>query len=591
MKGWWGKILRVNLTEKNAKIESVEENILKNFVGGRGLGAKILYDEVKPETEPLSPENKLIFSVGPLTATGAPTGGRFTVTSKSPLTGTIFDSNSGGHFGVEIKRAGYDAIVIEGRADKLTYIFVKDNEIDLRDASPMAGLDTHATTSEVQRRTDERARVACIGQAGENLVLLSCIINDRHRAAGRGGLGAVMGSKNLKAIAVLGTKQPEIANAERFEEAKMVAAEAIAKNPITKDALPNYGTAILVNIINEIGALPTRNYQEGIFRDADAISGETIRERIFLRRSACGYCPIACGRVTRARGEEGEGPEYETVWAFGADCGVNDIERIAVANYRCNRYGLDTISTGATIACAMELSERGIITDYLRFGDGETLLNLIDAIAKKEGIGEKLANGSLRFAGEYGAKEYSMSVKGLELPAYDPRGVQGMGLAYATSNRGGCHLRGYMTAPEVLGNPYMVDRLKTDGKPGLLVLFQNISAAVDSLVLCRFSQFALNPEHYAALLSAATGVNYTDTELLLVGERIYNLERVYNVKAGVEKDTLPKRLVTEKLREGHSRGYVVELDAMLPQYYEIRGWDENGVPKEETLKRLGLLKE
>ncbi|MCX8173438.1 MAG: aldehyde ferredoxin oxidoreductase family protein [Thermoplasmata archaeon] len=588
MNGWCGKLLRINLTEKTGKVENLDENILRNFIGGRGLGAKLLYDEVKPETEPLSAENKLIFTVGPLTATGAPTAGRYSITSKSPLTGTIFDSNSGGHFGLEIKKAGYDAVVIEGTAEKLTYLFVNDENVRFEDASELAGLDTHTTTDKVLAGTDERARVACIGPAGEKLGLIGCIINDRHRAAGRGGLGAVMGSKNLKAIAVLGTGSPAIAQPERFEAAKKLAQEAIAKNPVTKDALPNYGTAVLVNVINEIGALPTKNYQEGIFKDADAISGETIRERIFVRRSACGHCPIACGRVTRAGGEEGEGPEYETVWAFGADCGVNDIEKIAIANYKCNRYGLDTISTGATIACAMELSERGVITEYIRFGNADAVLQLIDKIGSMEGIGEKLAMGSYRFAKEYGAEEYSMSVKGLELPAYDPRGVQGMGLAYATSNRGGCHLRGYMTAPEVLGNPYMVDRLKTEGKAGLTVLLQNISAAVDSLVLCRFSQFGLNPEHYAEMLSAATGIDYSDTDLLLAGERIYNLERVYNVRARVPGDTLPKRLLTEKLKEGHSKGYVVELDTMLRQYYEIRGWDENGVPLKETLKRLGL---
>ncbi|MEM3738721.1 MAG: aldehyde ferredoxin oxidoreductase family protein [Thermoplasmata archaeon] len=588
MNGWCGKLLRVNLTEKTAKVEKLDEEILRNFIGGRGLGAKLLFDEVKPETEPLSPENKLIFTVGQLTATGAPTGGRYSITSKSPLTGTIFDSNSGGHFGLEIKKAGYDAIVIEGKAEKLTYLFLNDENVRFEDASSMAGLDTHSTTEKVLSETNEKAKVACIGPAGEKLALVSCIINDKHRAAGRGGLGAVMGSKKLKAIAVLGSGTPVITHPDRFEAAKKLALEAIAKNPVTKDALPNYGTAILVNIINEIGALPTRNYQEGTFKDADAISGETLRERIFVRRSACAHCPIACGRVTKAGGEEGEGPEYETVWAFGADCGINDIEKIALANYKCNRYGLDTISTGATIACAMELSERGVITDYIRFGNADTVLQLIDKIANLEGIGEKLAKGSLRFAKEYGAEEYSMSVKGLELPAYDPRGVQGMGLSYATSNRGGCHLRGYMTAPEVLGNPYMTDRLKTEGKAGLTVLLQNISAAVDSLVLCRFSQFGLNPEHYAEMLSAATGVEYTDTDLLLVGERIYNLERLYNVRAGVVKDTLPKRLLTEKLKEGHSKGYVVELETMLKQYYEIRGWDENGVPKEETVKRVGL---
>ena len=587
MYGWHGKLLRVNLTEEKAKIEDIDEHMLRTFLGGRGLGAKILFDEVKPETDALGPGNKLIFTTGPLTGTSAPTAGRYSITSRSPLTGTIFDSNSGGHFGVELKKCGIDAMVIEGCAQKLTYLFINDGSVEFRDAGEIVGLDTHKTTDYVVKHTDARARVACIGPAGEKKVLFACIINDRHRAAGRGGLGAVMGSKQLKAIAVLGTHETQVANPEEFEEARKLAHEAIMKNPVTKDALPYYGTSVLVNIINEIGALPTRNYQEGFFKDADAISGETLRERIFVRKTACAQCPIGCGRVTKVGSEEGEGPEYETIWAFGADCGINDIEAIALANYKCNKLGLDTITTGATIACAMELSERGLLTDYIRFGNADTMLQLIDKIALREGIGDKLANGSLRFAQDYNA-DYSMSVKGLEMPAYDPRGVQGMGLAYATSNRGGCHLRGYMISAEVLGSPYMVDRLKTEGKAGLLVLFQNISAAVDSLVLCRFSQFALNPEHYARMLSAVTGIEYTDTDLLTIGERIYNLERLYNVKAGAGEDTLPKRLLTEKLSAGHSKGHVVHLDVMLQEYYTIRGWDDKGRPEKETISRLGI---
>ncbi len=588
MYGWNGKVLRINLTNMEYRAENIEEKILKEYIGGRGLGAKILYDEVKPDVDPLSEQNKLIFSVGPLTGTAAPTAGRYSVTAKSPLTGTIFDANSGGHFGVEIKRAGYDAIIVEGCAEKLTYVFIKNEEVVFGDATALSGMDTYKTTEQILASTDRNAKVGCIGPAGEKLLLISCIINDRNRAAGRGGLGAVMGSKKLKAIAVLGTREIKVSNAERFERARKSAMEAIAKNPITKDALPNYGTAVLVNLINEIGALPTRNYQDGTFRDADAISGETLRERIFVRKSACASCPIACARITKVGDEEGEGPEYETVWAFGADCGINDIEKIAVANYKCNRYGLDTISTGATIACAMEMSEKGLLTDYIRFGDADLMLALIDKIGRCEGIGEKLGKGSLRFAREYGGEEYSMSVKGLELPAYDPRGIQGMGLAYATSNRGGCHLRGYMTAPEVLGNPYLVDRFATEGKAGLTILLQNISAAVDTLVMCRFSQFALNPEHYAELLSAATGVEYSDMDLLRVGERIYNIERVYNVRAGVDKDSLPERLLSDPLSEGHSKGHVVHLKVMLDEYYRLRGWDEIGNPLPDTLRKLGI---
>ena len=592
MHGWMGKILRMDLSKKKTSTHALTNEQAELFLGGRGLGAEILFRELPRGTNPLSPENKLIFATGPLTGTGAPTSGRYSVTTRSPLTGTIFDSNSGGHFGVQLKRGGLDALVIEGRAGKPSYLWICDDSIEIRSADRIWGSNTHMTEDIVRSETDKDAKVACIGPAGERQVLISSIINDKHRAAGRGGVGAVMGSKNLKAIAVLGSHEPSIANREEFAAGTRIALEAISKNPVTKDALPNYGTAVLVNVMNEIGALPTMNFRRGYYEDADAISGETIRERILEKRVACDACTIACGRATKIPGgdRKGEGPEYETVCCFGAACGVRDLEAVAEANYLCNEYGLDTISTGSTIACAMELSEAGHLLGGPRFGDAEAIVDLVRLIGDRTGIGNELAEGSLRLAKRHGHPECSMSVKGLEMPGYDPRGIQGMGLAYATSNRGACHLRAYMTSAEVLGNPCLVDRFKTEGKASLTILMQNISAATDSMVLCRFSQFAMNPDHYASLLRAVTSVTFSARDLIGIGERIYNLERAFNAREGFcrREDTLPRRLLEIPLPEGHSKNVTVMLDPMLDEYYRLRGWTSDGLPTVSTLSELKL---
>ena len=592
MYGWAGKILRIDLDREKVSSHPLTKEQAELFLGGRGLGAEILFRELPRGTNPLSPENKMIFATGPLTGTGAPTSGRYSVTTRSPLTGTVFDSNSGGHFGVQLKRSGWDAVVLEGRAERPSYVWVRDDAVEVRNADHIWGSNTHATEDKIKSETDKDAKVACIGPAGERQVLISSIINDKHRAAGRGGVGAVMGSKNLKAIAVLGSQEPTTANQEEFIAAGRSSLEAISKNPVTKDSLPNYGTAVLMNIMNEIGALPTFNFQRGFFEDADAISGETIRERILEKRVACDACTIACGRATKIPGKDrqGEGPEYETVWALGAACGVGDLEAITEASYLCNEYGLDTISTGSTVACAMELFSAGHLSGGPKFGDAQAIVDYVKLIGERSGIGNELAEGSLRFARKHGHPECSMSVKGLEMPAYDPRGIQGMGLAYATSNRGACHLRAYMTSVEVLGNPALIDRFKIDGKASLTILLQNIAAATDSMVLCRFSQFAMNPDHYARLLQAVTGVPFTARDLISIGERICNLERAFNAREGFSRkdDSLPRRLLETPLPEGHSKNMTVALDPMLDEYYRLRGWTSNGVPTASTLSELKL---
>jgi len=590
MNGWMGEILRVNLSASKIFHQKLDENIAKKFLGGRGLGIKVLYDELKPKTNPLSPENKIIFATGPVTGTRAPTSGRYCVVSKSPLTGTIFDSHSGGFWGPELKFAGYDAIIIEGRAEAPVYIWINNETIEIRDASEVWGQDTHTTTEKLMKETDSNAKVACIGPAGERQVLLAAIINDKHRAAGRGGLGAVMGSKNLKAVVVRGTSRVDAADEEEFSEIFDESLMVIRKNPITDKSLPTLGTAVLVNLVNEHGMYPTRNFQEGVFEDAEGISGEKITETILVGRRACYACTIACGRVTKTSEKEGEGPEYETVWAFSAQCGVNDLISVTHANYLCNELGLDTISTGNTIGCAMEMSQKGFLKEKIEFGDAHKLVELVKKIALREGIGKELAEGSKRFAEKYGCPELAMQVKGLEVPAYDPRGAQGHALAYATSNRGGCHLRAYLIGPEILGTPALVDRFKPDGKADLVVNFQNLFAALDSMILCVFTSFALNPNHYAKLLTTITGLTFTDEDLMKIGERVWNLERLFNIREGFGRrdDTLSPRFLKTPLPEGGSRGRTVFLDKMLKEYYDLRGWDSKGAPLKSKLRELGI---
>lgn len=462
MYGWTGTILRVDLSNGKIKKERLKKDIGDKYIGARGLASKILYDEMDPKVDPLSPQNKLIFATGPLTGTYATSGGRYNVVTKGPLTGTIAASNSGGYFGPELKYAGYDLVIFEGRSEKPVYLYIYDDEVELRDASHLWGKNTHETTETLMEEHGDNFKVACIGPGGEKQVLFANVINDMHRAAGRTGVGAVMGSKQLKAIAVRGTKGISVGDAQGFKDEVMKAREKMLTNPVTSEGLPTYGTNILVNVINEAGIFPTRNFQEGYFPTADKISGETMASTLLLRNKGCFACIIDCGRVTAVKDGpykgDGEGPEYETAWAFGAQCGVDDLEAISKANYICNELGIDTITMGSTIGCAMELFEKGYVKEEetgmdLSFGNAEALVKLTEDAGLRRGFGDKLADGSYRLAEYYGAPELSMSVKRQELPAYDPRGVQGMALTYATSNRGGCHVRGYLISPEIMGVP------------------------------------------------------------------------------------------------------------------------------------------
>lgn len=602
MHGYMGKLLRVNLSTGEIKVEPLKEGLAKSFIGGRGLATKLLYDEIDPTVDPFSPENKLIFATGPLTGTTAPTGGRYMAVTKSPLTGYIAASNSGGFFGAELKFAGYDMLIVEGKAEHPVYISIKDEDVEIKDASHLWGKRVGETTDRLlEEFGDRKAQVACIGPAGENLVRFASIMNNKHRAAGRSGVGAVMGSKGLKAVVVRGSKKVELADKERFMSVVKEKIDKIKKNPITGGGLPKYGTAVLVNIINENGLYPTNNFQTGVFKYAYEQSGEALVSKYLVRTQPCFACPISCGRVSYhpAVGVT-EGPEYESIWALGATCGINDLASIVIANHLCDEFGLDTISTGGTLAAAMELYERGIIKQEelgdappLRFGNSEVLHYYIEKIAKREGFGDKLAEGGYRLAESYGHPEYSMSVKKQELPAYDPRGAEGHGVEYATSNRGGCHVRGYMISPEILGVPQKLDPHDiSEEKVKWVKLFQDLTAVIDSSGMCLFTSFALGADDYADLLNAATGFDFSTDEWLKNGERIWNLERLFNIKAGLnpaKEDTLPERLLEEPMPEGPHKGHVVRLSELLPKYYKVRGWDEKGYPTEERLKELNLL--
>ena len=587
MAGWCGKILEIDLTSLTHRTYPLDMELAHLFIGGRGLGARLLWDLVGPDVDPLSPENVLIFAAGPLTATGYQTSNRFSVTTKSPLTGTILDANSGGFWGMQFKKSGHDAMIIRGSADRPVWMEIKGNEILFHDASDLWGGRVRRITA-LLGQNNNRRNVLCIGPAGENLSCIAAIMNDGERSLARGGPGAVMGAKKLKAIVVEGVDRPEIEDQERFKFMLYESRKLLAASPLTSQALPEFGTAVMMNIVNNIGALPTRNHQQTQFEEAEAISGEALTEKYLVKNASCWACPIGCTRVSRTEKVEGEGPEFETTWAFGAQCGIGDLEAIIEANSLCNDLGIDTISVGSTIACAMELSEKGYLDSDLRFGRADLLGRCIEDMAYRRGLGAELADGSLRLAERHGHPELSMSVKGLEMPAYDPRGMQGQGLLYATSNRGGCHMRGNMLGPEVLGLPKLIDRFQVQGKSSFVILHQNAAAAIDSLVVCKFTNLGVADEYFARVLSAVTGVHYATGDLIRVGERVWNLERLYNLREGFTRkdDTLPPRLLNEAPTEGPSQGWVVKLEPMLKEYYRGRGWDEPGVP---TPKKLGEL--
>ncbi|MDE2180305.1 MAG: aldehyde ferredoxin oxidoreductase family protein [candidate division NC10 bacterium] len=597
--GWTGTILRVNLSNGSVAKEPLDPQLARAYIGGRGLATKILYDETDPTLNPLRPANKLILATGPLTGTNAPTGGRYMVVTKSPLTGAIACSNSGGYVGAEMKYAGYDLVIVEGKAPYPVYLWVNNDRVEIRDAAQVWGQSTHETEDALRAATSAEAKISSIGPAGETLSLTACVINDKHRAAGRSGVGAVMGSKNLKAVVFRGTRSVKVAHPQAFMRACLEAVAKLKADHGSGEGLPTYGTPGIVNVINAHGFMPTNNFQFGQFAGADKISGETIHDKILIRNKGCFACTIACARVTEIKAGRfkgsGEGPEYETVWGLGAMTGVDDLAAVTKANYLCNELGMDTIEAGVAIATAMELFERGYILERetgrsLRFGDADALVEMTEKLGRGEGFGALLALGGARLAERYGHPELFMGVKRQAFPAYDGRGAQGIGLGYATSNRGACHLRGYTIAAEVFGVPRKMDPFITEGKAALAKASQDATAFVDSTGTCVFTTFALGPADLHAMLELATDAGYTVEEVLKIGERIWNLERLFNLRAGLsaKDDTLPRRILEEPIPAGPAKGKVARLGEMLPEYYALRGWTPEGVPTPEKLRELDL---
>jgi aldehyde:ferredoxin oxidoreductase len=614
--GWTKKILRVDLTKGTCKSEALNMQWAQEYLGQRGLATKYFIEEVDPKVDPLAPENKMIMATGPLTGTAASTGGRYSVITKGALTGAIACSNSGGYFGAELKFSGWDMIIFEGKSPKPVYLSIEDDKVELKDAAHLWGKTVFQTEEIIKKsHQDPQIRVASIGRAGENGVKYACIVNDLHRAAGRSGVGTVMGSKNLKAVAVRGTQGAgAIRDGKAFMAATKAAKKVLADNAVTGQGLPTYGTQVLMNVINEIGASPTRNHRDVQFEGARKISAEAMAEKRptdgkshLVTNQACFGCTIACGRISKIDethfsvvnkpqywGASG-GLEYEAAWALGNNTGTDDLEALQYANVLCNEDGFDPISFGATISAAMELFELGILTKEqigmdAPFGSAQALITLAEMTAQGIGFGKEIGMGSYRLCEKYGRPDLSMGVKKQEFPAYDSRGIQGIGLGYATSNRGACHLRAYTVASEVLGIPVKTDPLVTEGKADLVKAFQDATAVFDSSGTCVFTTFAWTLADLQPQLDAACEGGWDMDKLNLIGERIHNMERLFNNAAGftAKDDDLPARLKTEPAKTGPAKGLVSGIDKMRPEYYKVRGWTPEGVPTKETLARLGL---
>lgn len=607
-----GKILRINLSTQSAKEEAVTEELAKKYLGGVGFAFKYLYDELKPGIPALDKENKLIFAVGPLTATGVSCTSRIAVASKSPLTNTIACALSGGYFPAEMKRAGYDMIIVEGKAEKPTYIAIKGGKVSFRNAEKLSGMGTTDTQLFIKEELgDQNYRIACIGPAGEKLIPIASIINER-RAAGRKGLGAVMGSKNLKAIAVLGAQRPPVADPVKFREARRIMNRAMKDSLTLYPGHANTGTPSVVDTTTTMGILAIKNWSATGEINLVPQIGLDAQQSMRITRVACADCPVACSQVKMVRdgpyaGFLTEGPEFETTYSLGSAVGVDYLPAIIAGDRLCDEYGLDTISAGVTIGFAMELYERGILTKQdtggieLRFGNHEAMIEMLRQIAYKEGLGTILCEGTRKAAQKIGkdSEKYAMHIKGLELPAYDVRGAKAHGLNYATAYNGADHNRGY-AFQEIFGIPIpeKVDRFAIKGKGKLTKWNQDVRCATaDCPTLCVFildmGITSIACQSIADLTTAATGIPFTAEEVQQVGERVNNVARLFNGREGFSRkdDTFPRRLMTESIKAGASAGQLIsqaDLDEMLDEYYAARGWDKDGNPTPAKLKELGL---
>ncbi len=633
--GYMGKCLEVDLTSGAVKTFTIPQETLELYIGNKGLGARLLYDRLAPGTDALSPDNVIIVTSAPLTGTGMPSSNRTNITTKSPATGTILNTNSGGHFSVNLKKAGYDVLVINGKAPRPSLLKVTDEGVSIDSAEDLWGLDTEAT----QEKLPKGMGNLVIGPAGENLVKFACVMS-QERCHGRAGIGAVFGSKNLKAVIAGGNRKPPIADEVKAKEVQKKWREVLKAHPSTGQELPAYGTAVFISRCNEANALPTKNFSSGYYEFGDDISGEALAEKYLVKNKGCYGCPIACGRQVEVNGKKVKGPEYETLGMFGSNILNHDLARINEWNYVCDMLGMDTISAASTLAFMMELGEKGMVSTDLAFGKTDNITQHLEDMAHRRGIGDEMAEGTRSLAAKYGGMDFAMQSKGLELAAYEPRGCVGHGLGYAVSNRGGCHLAGgYMVYMEANG-PITVNPTTATGKAGLAILLQTTLEAVSNLGCCNFTVFTMLEPHLLAanakydwlakalsagflysgdIIGAAlrlapgwsmpvkpplfgmfpqinaheavSGQKFTLGKFLELGGRAWNMDHLFNVREGFTSadDTLPDRL-TKEVQRMEDPTSVVPLEKMKKRYYLLRGLDTNGVATANTLKKFKIEK-
>ncbi len=629
--GYMGKVLEVDLSSKQVKSYALPRRMLELYVGNKGLGARLLYDMLPPTADPLSEKNVFIVTTAPLTGAGAPSSNRFNITTKSPLTGAIVNSNCGGTFGIHLKRAGFDALIIKGKAERPVYLKVDGDRVSIENAAELWGLDTEKT----QQKLPPKMGKIVIGPAGENLVKYACVLSEE-RVAARSGTGTVMGSKNLKAVVAGGDRRVQVAHEEKFKEACRKWRDLSRQHPATGEELPRFGTASFVNKCNATNTLPTRNYRFGSFEEADAVSGETLSEKYLIKNIGCYGCPIACGRQVELDGKKIKGPEYETLGLLGPNIMNADLQSIIEFNYQADLLGIDTITLGNTIGFVMEAGERGLLKTDLAFGKTDHISRTIEDIAYRRGLGDDMAEGVRFLSRKYGGEEFAIHVKGLELASYEPRGAVAQGLGYAIGSRGGCHIAaGYPIYLEANG-PITVNPLATTGKPGLVILNQTTMEAVSAMGCCIFTVYMFLPKPLLTInarsrivssiirgtflyggniigkalswpawtlpvpapffmlpqvktFSLCTGRKYTLGRLMELGKRVVSMDRIFNLREGLTgaDDTLPARL-TEELQRAEEPNSKVPLAKMLPTYYNFRGWSSAGVPRPKTLRGLRI---
>ncbi len=622
IKGYAGRVLEVDLSARTFSFEPLDEEIARLYIGGKGYGARLLYDRTPPGIDPLGAENLLIFATGPLNGSVAPQSNRFAVVCKSPLTGGIGNATCGGSFALGLKKAGIDILVVQGESPHPVRLEIDGDadEVQFLDASDLWGKGTYETQRELSRKMQH----AVIGPAGENTVLYAGIVSNE-RIAGRTGVGAVMGAKRLKAVSVNGRRKLEMEDPEKFKEYTKEVREIFKDHPVLGESMKRFGTGAIVNTTNGRNILPTRNFQKGHFDGAMKISGEWIEDHELKGvKTSCIHCPVTCGRDVEVEGKGiVKGPEYETLALMGSNLEVSDIKKVSEWNYLADDFGMDTISLGATLGFAMELGERGMLDVDLQFGDVAGVSQMIDDIAHRRGLGSDLADGTRRMAEKYGGKEFAPHVKGLELSAYDPRGSFAQGVEYATTNRGGCHVQGASMYLESVG-PLTINPQNLKLKADIPIVQQNLACAINSMVLCIFTTYGIVPKAvhemspesltykllskalensgpmfrfaqgikgnpmlwFEKWLTLITGIKFSSGHLQEIGARIFNLERMYNLREGLSEadDTLPDRILNEPTFEGMESGH--PLGKLLPSYYRKRGWDEHGVPRPDTLEKL-----